>query len=321
MPVLRTAARLVPLLLLVTACRSPDPLRTVPPSAIGPVVPFSNAALREASGIAPARRAGHAWLIEDSGNPPELVAVDLASGTVQQRVRLRGARNRDWEAVAAGPCPDATARCLVVGDVGDNQSRREFVTLYRTREPAADAAEAEAERLDLVLEGGPTDIEALTVDSAGTVRLLSKGRDQPPFRLYEVPPAAWARHGCPAAAERPCARPDTAHLRQTLALPMQGFHQLITDAALRPDGAELAVRTYGALLLLRVQGDGTLQLSGGIRCRLTDLQAQGEGVAWLADRRLVLATEATRQAPASLRTVACPPPGRGPIARRLSDDG
>lgn len=316
----RLLALLPSLLLVVAACRSPDPLRRVPPAAIGAAVPFSGGALREASGLSLSHRAGHAWLLEDSGNPAELVAVDIETGTVQQRVRLRGARNRDWEALAAGSCPGFAAACLVVGDVGDNQGRRDFITLYRLAEPSAAAADAEAERLDLVLNGGATDIEALTLDSTGTVRLLSKGRDQPPFRLYEVPPSAWTRHGCAAAANRPCATPDTARLRQTLALPMHGFHQLITDAALRSDGALLAVRTYADLLLLKVQGDGTLQLRSGVRCRLADLQAQGEGVTWLPDGRLLLATEATRDAPASLRTVACPEPGRGPIARRLSDD-
>src|SRR5688572_5260550 len=63
----------------------------------------------EASGLAISRRNhGVLWTHNDSGNEPDLFALD-SSGMEQRRVRLP-IRTRDWEALSAAPC--AEGNCL-----------------------------------------------------------------------------------------------------------------------------------------------------------------------------------------------------------------
>src|SRR5690606_997826 len=96
--------------------------------------------LTESSGVAPStRRPGVFWTFEDSGNEPELYAID-STGTDLGRLVLSNARNEDWEAIAAGPC--GTEMCLYIGDVGDNLELRPSRAIYRVREPAVSAKSA-----------------------------------------------------------------------------------------------------------------------------------------------------------------------------------
>ena len=78
------------------------------------------AELPEASGAAASRRTpGLIWSHNDSGEPV-LFALD-ASGAVKGRVRVNDVEVNDWEAVAAGPCPQGS--CLYISDIGDNNRR------------------------------------------------------------------------------------------------------------------------------------------------------------------------------------------------------
>ena len=79
--------------------------------------------LAEVSGVAPSRdHPGVLWVINDSGNPPDLLAVD-STGTLLGWIPLRGAPNTDWEEIALGPCGNVT--CLYIADTGDNRERRD----------------------------------------------------------------------------------------------------------------------------------------------------------------------------------------------------
>jgi hypothetical protein len=129
--------------------------RTVRAARVGPR--FGPDGPRESSGLAASARVpGLLWTLDDGGAAPDLLAVAADDGRVLGRVRVAGATNVDWEALAAGPCadvadarpgaavprraphpppartPPATAPpatplpvgarggCLWVGDVGDN---------------------------------------------------------------------------------------------------------------------------------------------------------------------------------------------------------
>ena len=285
-----------------------DPLRHVTAERLGPVHRFDVGLLDEASGLALA--AGDTrrfWVLNDGGHAAELVLVDSAAGTVR-RVPLRGAVNRDWEDLAAGPCP--RGRCLYVGDIGDNGARRSFVTVYRLPEPTAAAPDTSTiERLDIQWPEGPDDAEAMSVDSAGVLWFVSKGRGKQPQRLARVEPAAWATHGCVATGPTPCAHgPVTAVAVQPMELPVASKEDRITSAAVSPDQRLMALRTYNDVLILPRHPDGTLDRSAGVRCTLEGLQLVGESVAWLPDLRLMLATEEAAGRPASFRLVQCPLP-------------
>ncbi|HEV3469758.1 MAG TPA: hypothetical protein VG148_10590 [Pyrinomonadaceae bacterium] len=92
-------------------------------------------ALEESSGVAASRRnPGLFWTHNDSGDGPYLYAFD---GRGQRRGvwHVTGARAEDWEDMAAGPGPEPGRAYLYVGDIGDNDRSRAYVTVYRVPEP------------------------------------------------------------------------------------------------------------------------------------------------------------------------------------------
>lgn len=180
------------------------------------------------------------WAINDGGNPAALHALD-AGGRARGKVLLRGAGNRDWEALSRTRL--GTQSRLVVADTGDNFSRRDHVRLYVLAEPSVRQTEAQVlERIDFRFADGPRDVEALAVDAAQHRYLLvDKGRR--PAGLYAL---AMAGDGL---ARRIA---DIPHTWPEAVAPVQPLHAYfrgaVTDMALRTDGRELALLTLTHLL-------------------------------------------------------------------------
>jgi len=246
---------------------------------------FAHPDLRESSGLARSRFLPHVlYTINDSGNPPDLFAVD-SSGRDLGRWRVPGVTNIDWEAVATGPCPAGS--CIVIADIGDNGERRAAVTLYRLREPTRldrfrggpDASPLDLDSAVFTYPDGPYDAEAIWVDPTGAVSVVTKGRHGG-VRLYRVPAQAFGRKG-PAVA---------AFVQQLPIEPERFFGRWVTDAALSPDGRRVAIRTYTELYLFPLLPLG--RLGTPVSCNVAGLEPQGEGVEWLDDTRLILGSEA-----------------------------
>jgi hypothetical protein len=266
-------------------------------------------ALREASGVVRSlQHPGVLWSFNDSGGQPSLFALDT-TGVARGVVQVSGARNRDWEAAAAGPCPDGV--CLYIGDLGDNLSRHPSVTVWRIPEPAppgagAVASSEPATALHLRYDGGPRDVEAMWVD-ADTVLWLATKRplrgaagERRPSLLYRVRPDAWGGRDT-VLAELVDSLPN---------VPRRSDATLITDAALsHPLGADstearLAVRSLHVLWVFAVGARSGRPLTLEARCDLRPLgEVQGEGVTWLPDGRVLLTSE---QRGAPLHTGRCP---------------
>jgi hypothetical protein len=237
------------------------------------------------------------YTINDSGNPPEIFAFD-STGRPLGRWQVPGVRNRDWEAVSRGPCPAGS--CLFLGDIGDNMERQRAVVVYRIAEPrrferfrgAADDAPLALDSLVLSYPDGPRDAEAMWVDESGNVSIVSKGRGGK-VNLYWI---AGTSFGGP---------PVTAQLRQLLPItPEQKLGRMVTDASLAPGGRRVAIRTYTEIYLFPVVAAG--RLGQPVSCNVAGLERQGEGVAWLDDRRLLLTSEAVG-GPGPIHIVTCGP--------------
>ncbi|HEY7622675.1 MAG TPA: hypothetical protein VH834_23080 [Solirubrobacteraceae bacterium] len=113
---------------------------------------------------------GLLWSHDDSGSGPVLYGL-RADGRVVARPTVTGAQAVDWEDIAAGPGPT-----LYVGDIGDNDSERKTIDVYRVREPRVGAAAtAPATRLRLHYPDGAHDAEALLVDPVrGDIIVVTK---------------------------------------------------------------------------------------------------------------------------------------------------
>lgn len=170
---------------LVAAERPPAPL----PGQIGLVV---DGQLREISGLAVSLRdPSRLWVLNDSGNGARIFAI-ARSGERLATVAVLGARNRDWEDLTAATLDGRST--LIIGDIGDNDARRPYVSLYLVPEPLVQegrpTAAVKVERtIHFRYPDGPRDAEGLAFDSAaGEVLVLSK-RAVPPV-LYAVPLAS-----------------------------------------------------------------------------------------------------------------------------------
>lgn len=247
----------------------------------------------------------------DSGHRARLYAFD-SLGRARGVWELSGASNRDSEAASIGPCvAGGPAHCLYIGDVGDNDARRPFVTIYRVPEPTVggnvgDSSPLHVEdRLDLRYPDQPHDVEAMYVSPDGSVflitkrRLLDSQRRPRPALVYRVPSSAWDSSGVVTAA-----------LVDSLPIvPGQVQGGQITDAALSPDGRLLAVRTYSDVFVFAMDSLTWLPVPGQTArpCSVRALdEERGEGIGWWWDQRRLVLTSERRGEP--LYVVDCPLP-------------
>ena len=256
--------------------------------------------MREISGLVPAADGQTWWALNDSGNPPDLYRLD-ARGTVQQRVRVLGVRNDDWEDLAVAPCPQGGGRCLVVGDIGDNLRQRPEVRLVFVPEPAVgDTVVRPRAVWPLRYADGPRDAEALLVHPrTGTVFVVTKGR-QTDAVVYRVPP------GGGTAVRSAILRPGPVPIEDQ-----------ITGGAADPTGRWVALRTYRELWLATWPD----ALAG--HWRHVDLgplaEPQGESVAFGRGGEVRLASEAgVANTPATWSALRCQLPSGPPSSSPAS---
>lgn len=271
----------------------------VAPDALVVTGRLADRALAEASGAALSRRnPGLIWTIADSGNPPDLLAVD-STGALRGVVHLQGIANTDWEAVAVGPCDHRT--CVYIADVGDNAERRGEVVVHRFPEPSIDRPGLTlppdaVESLRFRYADRPHDTEAMSVTPDGSILLVTKGRSGGIFS-FTLPAAAWGRP-----------QPVTAAVLDTLPIvPNAGIGRVVTGMALSPDGSRAQIRTYRELYLFHRRDDGHLVPAGWTSCDILGKEPQGEAVAWLDGWRTLLLSERGLFASGTVIVVECRP--------------
>lgn len=138
---------------------------------------LDNPEIDEASGLVSSQL--HPFLLythNDSGGAPEVYMLDTL-GQHQGTVHLGGIKNTDWEDIAIGPGVDPDVTYIYVGDIGDNNARRDKVFIYRFPEPSQikNEIQVKPEVLTLTYPDGARDAETLMVDPwTGDVLILSK---------------------------------------------------------------------------------------------------------------------------------------------------
>lgn len=186
---------------------------------------------------------GKAWLY-----------VINSDGQFVTRIRIRDAKNRDWEDIAR--IRREEGNLLVMGDIGDNKASHKNIRLYFLVEPEPDEsgrypADVKLEhKLKLRFPDGPRDCEAMAYDPSGRQLLFLTKRDQPP-RLYGLPiDTALSREETELEflAEVPNFRPPT---REDILLGgKRGFWvSQPTGMDISEDGEQIAVITYRSLYL------------------------------------------------------------------------
>lgn len=272
------AASLILLASLLVGCESPgstaraDACRVAqPPQALDARIP-------ETSGAAVSRQhTGITWTHNDSGAEAELFAVD-AAGELEGSATLRGADPIDWEDIAVAECPSGS--CLYVADVGDNNSRRATVDVYRLPEPAPTASmPVEAERFRVRYPGGPRDAESIFVLPPERLFVVTRGRAHP-IAVYAYP--------------GPLRSDSVVELQRvrTLSTAAVPHDDQVTGADATADGRWVVLRTPSALFFYRTEQLLERGEDRPIRATLTGLgEVQGEGVAIGDNGAVVLTSE------------------------------
>jgi len=244
--------------------------------------PVAEADITEASGLAASREnPGVLWMHNDSGGDPEVFAVGL-DGAARGRFALEGAEATDWEdmALGPGPGPDDDVDELYLGDIGDNDSQRDDVTVYRVAEPtvadgdAGDRALGDVQSLTLTYADGARDAETLLADPVtGDLFVVSKQWDGSPAGVYRIPADAVAA---------PTDAPVTMERTADATVPAG---ELATGGDISADGSLIAIRTYQSVLLWDRAPDQTVgEALAGEPCKsAATSEMQGEAVAILPD--------------------------------------
>jgi hypothetical protein len=214
--------------------------------------------ITESSGLAASRQhPGIYWTHNDQDTGAYLYAVDSRTGGTVARITLTGVGTpRDVEAIAMGPDNQ-----LYVGDIGDNDGVVwDHVWIYRLPEPRTLRDQTvRATQYVVKYSDGPRDAESLVVDpKTGRVYIIDKQEDG--GHLYAGPD--------------PLSSSGTNSYR-----PVAPVDLWATDAAISPDGEQLAVRGYFGGVRYDWNG-GEIKRKGRLS---VPLQGQGESVSYSAD--------------------------------------
>lgn len=250
----------------------------------------------ESSGVTPSRaHPGRFWTINDSGNDPSIFLADTTGAVIG--VANLPVPNVDWEAITSGPCGD-DRWCLYVGDIGDNRAVRPAVTVYRLPEPTdqdlARHRAAPVTALTVQYADGPRDAEGLVATAGGDLAIISKGR-QGRVAAYWVGRDAWQSRATVT--------------RSFWNLPIATsllLASLVTDAALSPDQARLAVRTYREVYVFtRSSPVSRLPEHLAAICDVAGLEPLGEGITWWQNGTLLMTSEMSGRQAGPITVLGC----------------
>ena len=257
----------------------------------------SDPALAEVSGLAASRaNPGVLWGHADSGAAAEIHALS-ADGQRLVTFELQGATATDWEDIAVGPGPDPDTTYVYVADIGDNQSQRDDVTVYRVPEPVLDPAPGpdpvvltDVVALTVEYPDGAHDAETLLVDPrTGDLFIVTKTLFAGASGIYR-----WAA---------PQSGSATVELVGSLSLPSSPFTgSTVTAGDISPSGDEILLRTYTTAFAWRRDPlQSVTEALGGARCAVPlEFETQGEAIAYRHDGNAYLTTSEWTDDPAPL---------------------
>lgn len=216
--------------------------------------------INEASGLAASNINNDVyWINNDSWNTASLFAVN-AKGEKLAELQISGEENTDWEDLATFSKDGKSY--IVIGDVGDNDADRQFVSLIFIEEPKLNIgsknqvlATKPKWKVNFVYEDGPRDVESLAIDeNSGKILLLSK-RDEVPV-LYELPLVFDSNKNLIATRLGKIKPFPQPHERYFRILDILGLTRWPTGMDISADGKYLAVLTYGDAYLY-TKSDGS----------------------------------------------------------------
>jgi hypothetical protein len=163
---------------------------------VGAVSYLPDGVAPEASGLAAAASRPDTWFTVDDGTHTDGIVAVSSTGALIARITIGGVDASNAEALAAGRCkPGGTARCLYLGDIGDNRARRADVVITRIAEPSLAAVrpgteiDVDGNSWSYTYPDGPHDAEALVITPDASLMIITKSAPDdagvvPPHSIY-----------------------------------------------------------------------------------------------------------------------------------------
>ena len=244
------------------------------------IADLASGAIIESSGLACGRANKDVfWTHNDSGGRPRLFAFDL-HGKELAVVSLTGAQSRDWEDMAS--FSHGGKHFLLVGDVGDNDAKREICTLYIVPEPKLSASKRSKttsvtpiQTIHFRYEDGPHNCESVSMDPQTSVIYLVSKVNGNSCKVYSLP------------------RPKRGSKKTGVAKAIAALDIPTTTAMdISPDGLRAIVLTYGhAFEFSRGPKETWDQgFSRPPRCIRMPQRVQGESISYGPDGKTIYLT-------------------------------
>jgi hypothetical protein len=250
----------------------------------------------ESSGLVASRSTpGAYWTHNDDG---AFIYALNSRGAPLGVFRIPSVQARDWEDISIGPGPERGKPYLYIGDIGDNDSVRSEIVVYRVAEPALTTetvkltraepgVTASAEAIRLRYPDGRFDAETLIVHpSSGNIYVITKVAVFRPV-VYE------------AAAPFTPGQLITMRRLGEIRVPSL-FGGVLTGGSISPDGRRVALCDYfqGYEIVLPAQSTDFNDIWKQ-RMGVFDLgkREQGEAIAYRMDGKALLATSEGKNAP------------------------
>ena len=262
------------------------------------IATIKDKSISESSGLVASRTTpGAYWTHNDSGDGPFIYAFDTR-GDSFGTFRVSGAEARDWEDIAAGPGPQPNRSYLYIGDIGDDDSVRPEVIVYRVAEPALSTSTRKftksqpgstepAEAIRLKYPDGKHDAEALLVHpGTGNLYIVTKVLIANPVVYEAVAPFTAGQ----SITMQKVAGPRVPSL----------FGGAITGGSISPDGRRVALCDYFAgYELVLPEGSSNFDDIWKQKMISFDLgkRKQGESITYRLDGKALLATSEGKQSP------------------------
>jgi hypothetical protein len=231
--------------------------------------------VNESSGIAVSTLTkGVYFTHNDSGDGPRFFRFDR-TGSITGIFRLRDAKALDWEDMDSALIKGKSY--LYLGDIGDNASKRNSITIYRVLEPTGSSKDLSCEAFEVVYPDGPRNAESLLVEpKTGFIQIVSK-TDKGRSSVYRLELKK---------SDKPLKMTKLGEFQ----LPaMFDAEKLTTGGSFSPDGKFVAIRGYTRAWEFEVR-DLKTWFTSKPKSIPVPLVQQAEAIAYERDGKSILTT-------------------------------
>ncbi len=256
---------------------------------------LKNRSVVESSGLAASRvNPGLYWTHNDSGDGPFIYAFD-SRGTSKGVWRIPAAA-RDWEDMDVGPGPDPTKSYIYIGDIGDNESSRAEIVIYRLPEPVVAPTHASATKAKALVTETPEVFRVRYPDGKHDAETLMVHPQT--ARLFVVTKVILGR---PSVYEARLDSETTNVMLRVASLDIPSpIGGIITAGSVSPDGRRIVLcdylQAYELVLPKEIETFDEIWKQPFVKIPL-GRRKQGEAITYRLDGKALLATSEGRSSP------------------------